>query len=90
MDLELAEHQAHERYINHVMACAGCHAPVKRYCIQGQPLHVDHIAYFLMGRDIHTRRVHLTAMETTDPGLIEPVKERLIAIHDQLRGDEEE
>ena len=90
MDLDLAEREAHGRYLNHIMACAGCHAPVKRYCVDGQQYQADYVAHFLMGRDIHTRRVHLAKMETTDPGLVEPVKERMIAIHDQLREEEAE
>ena len=30
--------QARDRYINHVMACRSCHAPLERYCTMGAGL----------------------------------------------------
>lgn len=90
MDLRQAEHQAHTRYISHVMGCRGCYAPIKRYCFDGHALHADNVAHFLMGQDLHTRRVHLARMETTDPGLVDDVKGRMIDIHDQLKEDDPE
>ncbi len=91
MDLALAEHQAHERFINHIMPCRKCHSPVKRYCSEGKALLVNYLANYLMGHDLYTRRTHLARMEATDPGIIDDLKARMIAIHEQTkeRADEE-
>lgn len=63
---------------------------MKRYCYLGNPLLVDYVAHFLMGRDIHARRIQLSRMESTDSGLVDDVKERMIEIHDQMKDDEQE
>ncbi|WP_085618817.1 MULTISPECIES: hypothetical protein [unclassified Pseudomonas] len=88
MDLEQAERVAHEQYINHIMACKGCYAPTKRYCFYGLRFLVDYLAHYLMGRDLHTRRVHLAQIEAADPVTCDDLKARLIEIHEQMKGDE--
>jgi len=88
MDLEQAEREAHERYINHIMACKGCYAPTKRYCFYGLRFHVDHLAHYLMGRDLHTRRVHLAQVEAADSVTCNDLKARMIEIYEQMKGDD--
>lgn len=89
MDLELAEREAHERYVNHIMACNGCYAPTKRYCFHGLRFYVDYLAHFLMGRDIHTRRVQLAQVEANDSVTCGDLKARMIEIHEQMKAGEE-
>lgn len=83
MQLDEATHQAHGGYLNHVLRCGACYPPTKRYCSDGFALHDRYLAQYLLTQDLHTRRTHLTRLETISPLRCEALKAVMLDIHEQ-------
>lgn len=81
MQLNDATHRAHDNYLNHVLSCALCYPPTKRYCLCGYELHDRYLANFLMSEDLHARRTYLARLEPINPERCEALKVVLLELH---------
>ncbi|MDG9809465.1 MULTISPECIES: hypothetical protein [Pseudomonas] len=70
---------AHDRYLNHLMACLGCYAPNKRHCSVGQELRIEYDAQFLMTiTDTYRRKAIMRREFEQDPVMGGMLKNRVI------------
>ncbi|WP_426237365.1 hypothetical protein [Pseudomonas sp. TWP3-2] len=83
MQLDEATQQAHEGYLNHVLACSSCYPPTKRYCLCGSELHDRYLAQYLMSLDLHARRTYLARLEAVNPARCEALKVLLLEINER-------
>jgi hypothetical protein len=74
--------QAHDVYLNHVMACPSCYAPTRRYCGVGQDLKIEYDAQYLMTIDDTYRRKAIMRRDfDDDPVMGELLKARVIELY---------
>lgn len=72
---------AHEEYLNHLMRCRGCHAPVQRFCCVGLALRIEYDALYLLSIEDNRQRRALLVREThVNPWLAEALKTRVVEL----------
>ena len=74
--------QAHDVYLNHVLACPSCYAPTRRYCGVGQELKIEYDAQYLMSIDDTRHRKAIMRRDfEEDPAMGELLKVRVIELY---------